>query len=113
MSCAIQRHTCSVILSQSAPTRCCPTVQANVEQLFSRSGNLSDPNMDPEYLAILTSIGINKKVYKPSLSEIKDMYYQMFRGKGVDGGAASSSAAGPSTPVSSSAIRSSGGEESP
>ena len=84
-----------------------------MEQLFSRSGNLSDPNMDPEYLAILTSIGINKKVYKPSLSEIKDMYYQMFRGKGVDGGAASSSAAGPSTPVSSSALRSSGGEESP
>jgi hypothetical protein len=38
-----------------------PVVQANVEQLFSRSGHLSDPNMDPDYLAILTSIGINKK----------------------------------------------------
>jgi|EP00966_Prymnesium_polylepis_P056145 hypothetical protein len=29
---------------------------ANVEQLFSRSGNLSDPNMDLEFLATLTSI---------------------------------------------------------
>eukprot|EP00966_Prymnesium_polylepis_P071164 1653008-Prymnesium_polylepis.1 len=30
--------------------------EANVEQLFSRSDNLSDPNMDPELLAQLTSI---------------------------------------------------------
>ena len=69
----------------------------------------------PNTWPILTSIGINKKVYKPSLSEIKDMYYQMFRGKGVDCGAASStsSAAGPSTPVSSSAIRSSGAGRNP
>jgi hypothetical protein len=33
-----------------------PPHEARVEQLFSRSGNLSDPNMDPEFLATLTSI---------------------------------------------------------
>ena len=39
--------------------------EANVEQLFSRSSNLSDPNMDPEFLATLTSIrGVNKKLEK-------------------------------------------------
>ena len=48
--------------------------QANVEQLFSRSGNLSDPNMDPMFLAALTSIGANKKAYKPTVAEIKEMY---------------------------------------
>ena len=37
--------------------------------------------MDPRFLAVLTSIGANKKVYKPTVSEIKDMYYKMFYGK--------------------------------
>ena len=79
-----------------------------MEQLFSRSGNLSDPNMDPHFLAILTSIGINKKVYKPSVSEIKDMYFKMFRAQSSAEAeatftqAASSSALGPSTPGPSS-----------
>ena len=31
--------------------------------------------------AVLTSIGANKKVYMPTVSEIKDMYYKMFCGK--------------------------------
>ena len=31
--------------------------EANIEQLFSRSDNISDPNMDPRFLAVLTSIG--------------------------------------------------------
>ena len=34
--------------------------EANVEQLFSRAGNLADPNMDPSLLATLTMIGVNK-----------------------------------------------------
>ena len=33
-----------------------PPHEARVEQLFSRSGNISDPNMDPELLATLPSI---------------------------------------------------------
>ena len=43
-------------------------------QLFSRSGNLSDPNIviDPDFLAALTSIGVNKKAYKPTFAESKD-----------------------------------------
>jgi hypothetical protein len=83
--------------------------EANVEQLFSRSGNLSDPNMDPEFLAALTSIGVNKKVYKPTVSEIKDMFFKLYRGKGAEASVTSdavgvcaspkgsSSGAGPST----------------
>ena len=55
--------------------------EANVERLFSRAGLLSDPNMDPHYLAILTAIGVNKKAYKPTWQEIKAKYYAMFRGK--------------------------------
>jgi hypothetical protein len=39
----------------------------NVEQVFSRAGNLSDPNMDPEYLDHLVMVGVNKKSYKPSV----------------------------------------------
>ena len=98
-----------------SPQPAVANVQANVEQLFSRSGHLSDPNMDPDYLAILTSIGINKKVYKPSGSEIKEMYYNMFCGKGADGGATSSTAVGPSTPGPSSTVvlSSAGVEDSP
>ena len=83
--------------------------EANVEQLFSRSGNLSDPNIDPDFLATLTSIGVNKKVYKPTVSQIKDMFFKLYRGKaseasvtsGDTGSCASpkgsSSGAGPST----------------
>ena len=35
--------------------------EASVERVFSRTGLLSDPNMDPEYLGMLTAIGVNKK----------------------------------------------------
>ena len=91
-----------------------------MEQLFSRSGHLADPNMDPNYLATLTTIGINKKVYKPSVSEIKDMYYQMYRGQGAAGAERGFSAAerllsaaGPSTPGPSSIVRSSEPDDSP
>ena len=37
--------------------------------------------MDPEYLGMLTAIGINKKAYKPTVAEIKAKYYAKFRGK--------------------------------
>ena len=30
--------------------------------------------MDPMFLAALTSIGANKKAYKPTVAEIKEMY---------------------------------------
>ena len=55
--------------------------EANVEQIFSRAKLLSDPNMDPHRLAILVMVAVNKKAYKPSVEAIKDMYYELFRGK--------------------------------
>lgn len=59
--------------------------EANVEMVFSRAGNLSDPNMDPEFLAHLVMVLINKKSYKPSIDAIKDKYFELFRGKGGEG----------------------------
>lgn len=46
--------------------------EANSEQLFSRSGRLSDDNgkMDPHQLAIWTSIGVNRSVHEPSGKQI-------------------------------------------
>ena len=58
-------------------TRICP-VGPYIPQL-TQSPSL--PNMDSRFLAVLTSIGANKKVYKPTVSEIKDVYYKMFCGK--------------------------------
>ena len=43
---------------------------------------LTDPNMDPVYLAILVMVGVNKNKFKPTVAAIKERYYQMFRGKG-------------------------------
>ena len=59
--------------------------EGNVEQLFSRSGLLTDPNMDPHFLANLTRISVNKSIYKPPLEAIKDAYYTRFRGRGAEG----------------------------
>ena len=42
--------------------------EGNVEQVSSRAGNLSDPNVDPDFLSILVRIGYNKKVYTSQLS---------------------------------------------
>ena len=50
--------------------------------LFSRAGLLTDPNMDPHFLAILTSIAINKAAYEPTWEKIKAKYFEKFRGKG-------------------------------
>ena len=40
--------------------------EANVEQVFSRAGQLSEVNLDPDSLADMVSIMINKHTYKPS-----------------------------------------------
>ena len=46
-------------------------------------GLLTDPNMDPVYLAILVMVvDVNKNKFKPTVAAIKERYYQMFRGKG-------------------------------
>ena len=59
--------------------------ESNVEQTFSRSGHLSDPNMSVAYLAQLTKVGVNGKAYKPPADAIKGKYYELFRGRGGEG----------------------------
>jgi hypothetical protein len=59
--------------------------EGNVENLFSKSGNLSDPNLDPQYLSKLTRIGANKHAFCPLDSAIKDRYFERFRACGPDG----------------------------
>ncbi len=60
---------------------CHLSAKANVEQDFSRSGQLSEVNLDPESLGDMVSIMVNKHEYKPSLVDIMDKYYKMFRNK--------------------------------
>ena len=57
------------------------TAEANVEQVFSRAGQLSEVNLDPDTLTDMVSIMVNKLAYKPSVKDIMDKYYEMFRGK--------------------------------
>ena len=44
--------------------------ETNVEQVFSRAGQLSEVNLDPDALADMASIMVNKHAYKPSLKDI-------------------------------------------
>jgi hypothetical protein len=55
--------------------------EANVEQVFSRAGQLSEVNLDPDALADMVLIMVNKYTYNPSLQVVMDKYYEMFRGK--------------------------------
>ena len=54
--------------------------EGNSEQLFSRSGALSDDNgkMDPARLAVWTSIGVNYSTYKPTDEQILQRYMLKF-----------------------------------
>jgi hypothetical protein len=58
-----------------------------VEQIFSRAGGLTDPNIDQDYLATLVVflVGCKNKAFKPSCDAINAKYYQLFRGKGGKG----------------------------
>ena len=57
------------------------TTEANVEQVFSLAGHLSEVNSDPDGLPVMVSIMINKHTYTPSVKDIMDKYYEMFRDK--------------------------------
>ena len=61
-------------------TTCHLTAEANVEQV-SRTGQLSEVNLDPDTLTDMVSIMVNKFAYKPSVKDIMDKYYEMFHGK--------------------------------
>ena len=54
--------------------------EGNNEQLFSRSGYLSDDNgkMNPAHLAVWTSIGVNYATYKPTDQQILQRYMLKF-----------------------------------
>ena len=56
--------------------------EGNVEQIFSLGGRLSDPNMNPAYLATLVFIGSNKKVYMPPKKDIWQRYLRKFSKNG-------------------------------
>ncbi len=56
-------------------TVCKLAAEANVEQVFSREGQLSEVNIDPDTLADMFSIMVNKLAYKPSVKDIMDKYY--------------------------------------
>ena len=49
--------------------------------VFSRAGQLSEVNVDPDVLTDMVSIIVNKHTYDPSLHHIMKTYYEMFRGK--------------------------------
>ena len=53
--------------------------ESNVEQVFSRVGQLSEVNSDPDGLTDMVSIMINKHTYKTSVKDIMEKYYEMFR----------------------------------
>jgi hypothetical protein len=55
--------------------------EANVEQVFSRVGQLSEVNLDPDALADMVSIMVNKHTYKSCLKDIMDKYYEILRGR--------------------------------
>jgi hypothetical protein len=48
------------------------TAEANVEQVFSQAGQLSEVNSDPNVLAVMVSIMIKKHTYKASVKDIMD-----------------------------------------
>ena len=52
--------------------------EANTEQTFSLGGHITDPNMNPDYLAKLTSIASNMVVYKPSAKAIFSLYRKKY-----------------------------------
>ncbi len=62
-------------------TACHLAAEANVEQVFSRAGQLSEVNLDPDSLTNMVSIMVNKLAYKPSVKDIMDKDYEMFRGR--------------------------------
>jgi hypothetical protein len=66
-------------------TVCHLSHEANVDQVISRVGSLSNPNMDPEYLPHLVMVGVNKKSHKPSTANVKDKYHELFSGQGGKG----------------------------
>ena len=52
--------------------------EANVEQVFSTAGLLSNALLDPGFLADLVMISRNKKVCKPEVKKLLSKYFQKY-----------------------------------
>ena len=59
----------------------CQQQKKFAEQVFSRAGQRSEANLDPDALADMVSIMVNNLAYKSSLKNVMDKYYEMFCGK--------------------------------
>ena len=53
-------------------TACRLEDEDNVVRVFSRAGQLSEVNLDPDALTDMVSIMVNKLAYKPSVKDIMD-----------------------------------------
>ena len=51
-----------------------------MKQVFSRAGQLSEVNFDPDALADMVSVMVNDLAYNTSVEDIMDKYYEIFRG---------------------------------
>jgi hypothetical protein len=56
--------------------------EGNVEQIFSLGGRLSDPNINPAYLATLVFVGSNEKMYMPPVKDVFQRYLCKFSKNG-------------------------------
>ena len=52
--------------------------EGNVEQIFSLGGRLSDPNINPAYLASLVFVGSNIKLFTPPKDAVLQRYLRKF-----------------------------------
>ncbi len=55
-------------------TVCRLAAEANVEQVFSRAGQLSEVYLDPDPLVDVVSIMVNQLACKPNVKDIMDKY---------------------------------------
>ncbi|KAL1495272.1 hypothetical protein AB1Y20_017132 [Prymnesium parvum] len=56
--------------------------EANVEQIFSLAGRLSDPSLNPTNLENMVRVHYNKKAFMPSMKPIRERYYRKYRKAG-------------------------------
>ena len=81
MTYALRKWTVPTSLHCVQADSLAPSAQGQqCEQMFSRSGELSDNNgkMDPAHLAVWASIGINYSTFRPSNADILTRYLLKF-----------------------------------
>ncbi|KAL1512023.1 hypothetical protein AB1Y20_005298 [Prymnesium parvum] len=56
--------------------------EANVEQIFSLAGRISDPSLDPEHLQRMVQVNFNRKFHMPTIEKIRAKYFVKYRKAG-------------------------------